>query len=58
MDTELIKAIQQLSDEEGITFGDACELAAKYIRAEAQKREQSSKHLKGADCSISGVKEC
>lgn len=42
---ELMKVVQQLADEEGITFEDACKVAVKAIRFEIERRKKFTGEL-------------
>ncbi|WP_162620935.1 hypothetical protein [Franconibacter helveticus] len=42
-DNELRKVVQELADEEGISFSDACDIALKALRYEIQRRNAFNK---------------
>lgn len=39
-DSELKKVVQELADEEGISFADALDVSIKALRYEVQRRKQ------------------
>jgi len=53
---ELRKAVEELAEEEGISFPDALEVSIKALRLESKRRKQHGRGLVGGDSGC-GIKE-
>ncbi|MDU5828534.1 MAG: hypothetical protein E6Z60_16665 [Mixta calida] len=49
-DNELIKVVQELADEEGISFSDACNVAIKALRYEVERRKSFNGEASDGGC--------